>query len=85
MIKTPLIVVGGTVREAQEYCRREGLGLGQAVIIADYYGLMPLRGSRPGTKVRFIGTFRARVDAGQILNEVKVRGFHLEHLEDDHV
>ena len=82
-METPIIVVGGTVREAQEYCEREGLGLGKAVILADYYGFMPLRGRHPGFKVRFIGTFHRRADAGQIANEIRIRGGIVEDITGD--
>lgn len=79
-MENPIIVVGGSVREAQEYCKREGLGLGQAVILADYPGLHLVRARRPGFKVRFIGRFHERADAGQITNEVRVRGGVIEDI-----
>lgn len=72
--------MGGTVREAQEYCKREGLGLGQALILADYYGIA--RASRPGYKLRFIGRFHERADAGQITAEARSRGLTVEDMTD---
>lgn len=80
MSTQPLLVVGGSVREAQEYCKKEGLGLGKAVILADFYGLHGLSAYQRSFRVRLIGAFHERADATQITNELRIRSAIVEDI-----
>ncbi len=65
----PIIVIGGNVGQAKEYCARKGLGYGTAIIInapEHLYG-------RHKPKVTLTGTFRYREDAAAIVKELEHR------------
>lgn len=76
-----IIVVGGLVSEAQDYCKKNGLDAAKAVIIYKPESLRTVRGAT----VHVVGGFWKRHDRTDFTREFAARGCTVEDFTGGHL